>query len=85
MVNKMVTKKQAPNENLLKLRELSEELSNKKSDDTTDYSVIVKKLKTIVDSGKKEIEGSKTPQSKIKCYESMCTTITTLLNNVNII
>ncbi len=41
-------------------------------------------LKNIVDSGKGEINGSKTPQSKIKCYEKMCTTITNILNNVKL-
>jgi len=72
--------KSVPNENILKLRELSDKLCEISTDD---YKIIVKKLKNIVDNGKDEIEKSTSSQSKIKCYESMCATITNLLNNVS--
>lgn len=72
-----------PNENILKLRELTEKLH--KENNADEYKVIVKKLKNIVDNGKNEINISETPQSKIKCYETMCTTITNLLTNVKFI
>lgn len=71
--------KNVPNENILKLRELSEKMCDTKDDE---YKVIVKQLKAIVDGGKSQIENSKTSQSKIKCYENMCTTITNLLSKV---
>lgn len=71
-----------PNENIIKLRKLTEELSETHDDN---YKAIVWKLKAVIDSGKEEIENSKTSQSKIKCYESMCKTITTLLTNVKFI
>lgn len=72
--------KSVPNENILKLRELSDKLCETSNDE---YKIIVKKLKNIVDSGKNEIEKSTSSQTKIKCYESMCATITNLLNNVS--
>jgi hypothetical protein len=77
----MVTK--VTSENILKLRALTEKISAENNND--DYKVIVKQLKSIVDGGKTLIEESKTPQSKIKCYETMCTTITNLLSNVKIV
>ena len=69
-----------PSENMIKLKELSDKLC--KTNDN-DYKIIVKKLKTIVDNGKSEIENAENAQSKIKCYESMCTTVTNLLSTVN--
>lgn len=63
----------------MKLRELTERLCETPNDE---YKIIVRKLKTIVDSGKEEIEKTTNSQSKIKCYESMCTTITSILSNV---
>ena len=71
--------KSVPNENILKLRELASKIEKEENDD---YKVIVKKLKDIVESGKNEIETKQTPQSKIKCYENMCSTITSLLTSV---
>jgi hypothetical protein len=72
-------KKIVPNENIVKLRELSEKLCENPNEE---YKLIVKKLKTIVDAGKNEIEKSQSEKSKIKCYETMCSTITNLLSNV---
>lgn len=69
------------NKNLERLRELSDELCNLPKDE---YKAIVKRLKTIVDEGKKDIERSSSAQSKIKCYETMCASITTLLANLNV-
>ena len=68
------------NDNLERLRELSDELCKTPANE---YKSIVRKLKGIVDSGKKEINSSASPQTKIKCYESMCEKITILLTNVN--
>lgn len=71
-----------PSENILKLRELTEKLDKEKLFDNETYKVIVKKLKDVIDMGKQEIEDSKTAQSKVKCYETMCKKITNLLTNV---
>lgn len=70
-----------PSENIIKLRALTERLS--KNDSDIDYEIIVKNLKKIVDDGKQTIASSDTTYSKIKCYESMCQHITTILNNIS--
>lgn len=70
-------------ENIVKLRELTANITKEKKGD--DYKMIVKKLKSIIDDGKNEIEKSKSEKIKIKCYESMCTTITNLLTTVKFI
>lgn len=72
-----------PSENILKLRELTEKIQKEKKED--EYKLIVKKLKSIVDAGKGEISKSESTESKIKCYETMCSTITNLLTNVKFI
>lgn len=71
--------KSVTNENLSKLRELSNEMC-----DSFEYRIIVEKLKRVVDSGKDKIESYKTPQSKMKCYESMCSEITKILNTIKL-
>jgi hypothetical protein len=71
--------KSVTNDNLSKLRELSNEIC-----DTFEYRIIVQKLKKIVESGKDEVESYKTPQSKMKCYESMCSEITKILNTIKL-
>jgi hypothetical protein len=69
-----------PNENILKLRELTGKIANDKE---SEYKLIVKKLKGIVNDGKAQIADTDCSESKIKCYESMCTTITNLLSTIN--
>jgi hypothetical protein len=70
-----------PNENILKLRELSDELCGLSN---SEYKAIVKQLKKMVEDGKSEVDRISTPQSKIYCYETMCSNITKLLNSVKI-
>ena len=72
--------KGVPNENILKLRELTGKIANNNKED--DYKVIVKQLKGIVNEGKHQISVSDCSEAKIKCYETMCTTITNLLNTI---
>ncbi len=71
-----------PSENILKLRELTEQICNRESND--EYREIVLQLKNIVDDGIDEISNSKTMKTKVKCYETMCMTITKILNNIKI-
>lgn len=72
--------KSVPNENILKLRELTGKIVNDKKDE---YEFIVKQLKGIVNEGKNQIADSDCSEAKIKCYETMCTTITNLLSTIN--
>lgn len=71
-----------PSENILKLRELTEQICNRENQD--EYKEIVLQLKDILDDGKEEIANSKTVKTKVKCYESMCMTITKILSNIKI-
>ena len=69
-----------PNENILKLRELTDEICDSSLDDN--YKIVLKKLKTIVQEGKNEINRTISSQSRIKCYEKMCSNITLVLNEI---
>lgn len=69
-----------PSENILKLIELTDKLCLHDED-----REIVIKMKEIIESGKIEVQKSRTIKGKIKCYESMCGAITNVLNNIKII
>ena len=71
-----------PSENILKLRELTDKICNVSPN--SDLEIALRELKVVVDEGNKEINVSVTPQKKLKCYEKMYTTITNILNTVNI-
>ncbi len=73
--------KSVPNENILKLRELTGKMTDDKENE---YRIIVKQLKRIVNEGKTKISDSDSTESKIKCYETMCTTITNLLSTITL-
>jgi len=72
--------KKIANDNLNKLRMMTDQLV---ADPQTQFEVVLKQLKKIVDEGKEEISSSRSPVSKVKCYEKMCAAITGILNNVN--
>lgn len=65
-----------PNENILKLRELSEEMC---SSNSQNYML---KIKEIIDESQNEIEKKLSVKAKVKCYEAMCSKITILLNSI---
>jgi len=69
------------NDNLSKLRELTNKIADHSPEG--EYELVLKSLKNIITEGKDEVITSSTPQKKIKCYEKMCTQITSILNNVN--
>jgi len=75
MTTTMVT-----NENIIKLRELTEKIGN--SNPVSDDSLIISDLKSVLDDLKKEVSILETPNSKIKCYEKMCVKINNILNNI---
>lgn len=72
----------APNENILRLRELTDKMCSLTHEN--DYIEVIRKLKEIVDDGKEKISVSSSAQSKVKCYESMCSTIITILNKIQV-
>jgi hypothetical protein len=69
-----------PNENILKLRELTNKICNSKSD--YDYKSIVDELKQVISEGKVVIEKSECNETKIGCYESMCVAVMNIINKV---
>jgi hypothetical protein len=70
------------NENILKLRELTQKICETTHKD--ENFLILKELKNIIEEGKGEISESKSSVTKIKCYEKMCLKITNILNNVKL-
>ena len=76
--------KNVPSENILKLRELTEQICNREESEY-DYKKVIKQLKKIVEQGVIEIDNSPSPKSKMKCYEGMCTTIKTILSSIKIL
>jgi hypothetical protein len=76
--------KSVPSENILKLRELTEQICSHETSEL-EYKKVVKQLKSVVEKGVVDIEKSTTPKTKMKCYENMCATIKTILNSVKIL
>jgi len=70
-----------PNDNILKLRVLSEKISQS---DSNQYKTIVRQMKTIVENGKHELENEISDKDKVACYETMCVSIMNLLKNVRV-
>lgn len=74
--------KTVPSENIIKLRELADEMCVAEFSDK--YKKIVLRLKMIMEEGKNSISNSKSSKNKVKCYEDMCVKVTSILNNVKI-
>lgn len=73
-------RKTTSNENILRLRELTEkmcELSTEK-----DYENIFNLIKVAVEEGSNKIKVLSNAQSKINCYEDMCAKIIMILNSI---
>jgi hypothetical protein len=69
-----------PSENILKLIKLTDKLCLHDED-----REIIIKMREIIESGKIDVQKSRTIKGKIKCYESMYGAITNVLNNIQII
>jgi hypothetical protein len=50
-----------------------------------EYVKIVEEIKELIDSNKIEINDTSSNISKLKCYESMCSKIILILNQIKII
>ncbi len=72
-----------PSDNILKLIELTDKLCL--HDDEEDYKIILIKMKEIIESGKIDVLKARTIKGKIKCYETLCVAITSVLNNIKFI
>jgi len=69
-----------PNENILKLRELTDKMCSNSIDN--EYKKVVLELKKVISEGKDIIDKSSTDENKINCYESMCITVMNIINKV---
>jgi hypothetical protein len=74
--------KTVPSDNILKLRALTERLCSIEHISDVQYKDVLKKLKNMIDDGKKTVDTADTEQSKIKCYETMCITIMKILEDI---
>jgi len=70
------------NENLIKLKELTEKIS--KDLPNTEYKSIIKELKTIINKGEEEIYHISNTTKKLACYEKLCSSMNNFLNNLKI-
>jgi len=69
-----------PNDNILRLRELTNKICNSKPNN--EYKLIVDELKKVISDGKKDIDESETNEIKINCYESMCMAVMNIINKI---
>lgn len=67
-------------ENILKLRELTDKICKVSPD--TEYETVLKNVKSVIEEGEEEVSRLTSSQTKIKCYEKMCTNINNLLNTI---
>jgi phosphosulfolactate synthase (CoM biosynthesis protein A) len=74
--------KSTPNENILKLRELTKQMSEKPHE--KDYEDVIKKVKETIDEGSEKVSVLRNDKSKLKCYEKMYSSIITLLNTIKL-
>ena len=65
-------------DNLLKLKELVDELENHNKI-STEYDIILQKIHSIITLERKVIQKLKRPDAKLKRYESLCTGILALI------
>jgi len=68
-------------ENILKLRELTEKMNIISNKD--EYENVLKSIRSVIEEDEQEISNLISTQSKIKCYEKMCTKLNKILNNIN--
>lgn len=84
----MVSASFHPNENLLKLRELSDKLCAYYNDDNNDvstnddYKEIILEISNLVENSGNTINQEKKKDDKLKCYESMCFELKNILKKI---
>ena len=70
-----------PNENILKLRELTKKIVKTENDEC---ARIVRKIKTLVNETSMDVIESETDKDKLKHYEKLCLNLITILNTIKI-
>jgi hypothetical protein len=74
------------NENISKLRELTEKLCNNEfENEAIDYKEIVNEVKDIIATENENVHDEKNQANKVKCYENMCSKIKIIFNKFKIV
>lgn len=68
------------NDNIVKLRELTDKICKGEVMDDSSYIEIIKQIKQIVDEEENNLSLIHGNAKKIKCYEDMCSKIKIILN-----
>jgi hypothetical protein len=71
------------NENLIKLKELSDKICDAQAN-KTNYKEAVDEMVDVIEHSEDIIEDEKNADNKIKCYESMFSKLKLILNNFKI-
>lgn len=69
------------NENLIRLKELTEKISKQNPND--EYKNILIELKKIMNEGQEKIQELNDSENKLTCYKNICSTINNFLNTLN--
>jgi len=77
----MVSEK-APSENIVKLRVLVDELCKHDINQTDEYKNTLRSIKEVIDLESNNVTEDK--ESRILCYEKMCSTIQIILKKIKI-
>lgn len=71
-------------ENITKLRELTDMLCKSDYEDIDKYKEIIEEIQTVIEAEDNIIQAQKSQNSKLKCYESMCSKIKIILNKLKL-
>lgn len=67
------------NENIMKLRELTDKICKSEVNDDNLFVKIIKEIKTVVDEEERNLSSIQSNVKKVKCYENMCSKIKIIL------
>ena len=67
------------NENITKLRELTDKICKGEVSDDNLFVDIIKEIKAVIDEQEKDLPSMQSNVKKIKCYENMCSKIKIIL------
>jgi hypothetical protein len=80
----MVSSNHYKNENLIKLKELSDKICETElsSGEDNSYKEVVDEITKLVENSDDEIQVHKTKDHKLKCYEGMCLELKKILTKI---
>lgn len=81
----MVSSGHYKNENLIKLKELSDKICSSdfsQDDEESDYKEVVGEIVNIIENSNDIIEEQENDDKKLKCYEAMCGELKKILTKI---